>query len=87
MPGMKIILDGDNCWPDLKEKGFVELEQDLEIAMLQSGMASGAPSVSMRFELPDGRTMLAQTSLKLFLSAARAFRGCCEHLGVDLDGV
>ncbi len=24
MIGLDLQLDGDNCWPDLKEKGFIE---------------------------------------------------------------
>jgi hypothetical protein len=35
---------------------------------------SGKPSVALGFELPDGRWVLAETSLALFLTAAEALR-------------
>ena len=34
------------------------------------GMASGKPSVAFRFDLDDGRVVVAQTSMRLFLLAA-----------------
>ena len=43
------------------------------VAALDGGMTSGRPSVMLRFGLPDGRTVLAETSMRLFLTAARAF--------------
>jgi hypothetical protein len=36
-------------------------------------MASGKPSVMLRIDLPDGRVVLAETSLRLFAAAAHAF--------------
>lgn len=85
MPGLNIVLDGDNCWPDLKELRHIEGELEA-VAMLEGGMASGKPSVMLRIQLPDGQTVLAETSLLIFLAAARAMRGRCEAKGIDLDG-
>lgn len=78
MPVLRIIMDGDNCWPDLRPgnggptiaahvKGF-------EVAALAGGMSSGKPSVMLRIDLPSGEAVLAETSLALFLSAADAFK-------------
>jgi hypothetical protein len=36
-------------------------------------MSSGKPSVSIMFELPDGKIVFAETSLALFLAAAQTF--------------
>lgn len=78
MPTMSIILDGDGAWPDLKEK--IGTEQVIEaevnaVAALNQGMQTGLPSVCLRINLPDGRVVLAQTSMRLWNAATRAFIG------------
>lgn len=78
MPVLDIIMDGDNCWPELKEKGFITGNW-VGIARLRRGMVSGAASVTVRIELPDGQTVLAETSLALIENAARAFRVAEEN--------
>lgn len=78
MPSLNIIMDGDNAWPDLQEKmergTLIHYAGDLSVAVLPGGMESGRPSVTIRFDLPDGTTLIAETSLRLFLGAATAFR-------------
>ncbi len=71
MIGLDLQLDGDNCWPELKEKGFITAELS-GIAGLPNGTVEGRPSVTVRIELPDGQTVLAETTLRLFLRAAEA---------------
>ncbi len=71
MIGLDLQLDGDNCWPELKETGFIEGSLS-GIAGLPHGTVEGRPSVTVRIELPDGQTVLAETTLRLFLAAARA---------------
>ena len=73
MPGLKIILDSEGCWEDLREYP-PSLTQDLEVAGIPGGMASGKPSVMLRLNLPNGTTVLGETSLALFLTAADALR-------------
>ena len=79
MNSLKLTLDGDNAWPDLRGKvgtdKVIHLSNgaDIQLAALAGGMTSGRPSVMFRFELPDGRTVLAETSMRLFLASARAF--------------
>ncbi len=85
MPKLVIKLDADNAWPDLKERGF-ESSEDLEVALLPGGMASGKPSVVMRINLPDGRVVIAQTSLDLWRTATRAFDGRLEYLADAAKG-
>lgn len=77
---IKVILEGDNCWTDLADKikdGSVTWLKDgvvLSIAALSKGMASGKPSISIRIDLPDGKVVIAETSMRLFLGAAEAFK-------------
>lgn len=77
MLALKIILEGDGCWPDLKgnEERIIHLKDagEIEVAALGGGMTSGRPSVAIRLDLPDGRVVFAETSMRLFLAAARAF--------------
>jgi hypothetical protein len=70
---LKLLMDGDNIWPDLS-KGYKKAV-GIQIARLKGGMASGASSVTIRFDMPDGSIVLGQTTMKLFLAAARAFEG------------
>lgn len=72
MPALTIIMNGDNCWPELKEKGFVTGDF-VAIARLPNGTVSGKPTVTVRIELPDGQTVLAETTLALLSNAVRAF--------------
>lgn len=49
---------------------LIHLTTPIEIGGLRAGMVSGAPSVSFCFTLPDGRVVLAETSLALLQAAA-----------------
>lgn len=70
---LDIVLNGDGCWPELSDRDVAKGER-VAMAALGAGMVSGAPSVTIRIDLPDGRVVLAATSLKLLLTAADAFR-------------
>lgn len=69
---LQTILNGDNCWPELREKGFIEGNWT-GIARLPNGTVNGKSTVTIRVELPDGQTVLAQTTLTLLSNAMRAF--------------
>jgi hypothetical protein len=73
---LQVLLDGDNCWPDLKPppngKGFTE-GKFVGIARLRKGTTSGNSTVTVRIELPDGQTVLAETTLALLNGALTAF--------------
>lgn len=67
MPEIKLKLEGDGAWPDLLEKMLqddVYKFESLDVAVLDGGMESGLPSVAFRFDLPDGKIVFAQTSLR-----------------------
>lgn len=78
MPLIRLILDGDNAFPDLKDKigtdAVVHLADETKwtIVRLQSGMTSGKNSLTLRIDLPDGRTLLAETSVAAFMATAAA---------------
>ncbi len=81
MIGMRLELKGDGCWPDLEGKidtpQVIHLGNDappIGVSALEGGLQSGGVSVCLRIDLPDGRIVLAETSLKLFLLAADALR-------------
>jgi len=76
MPALQIILDGDNCWPDLRA-GFIEGQWE-GIARLRRGTVLGNATVTVRIRLPDGQTVLAETTLALLEGAVRAFRAAEE---------
>lgn len=70
MLALQVIVDGDGCWSDLKSKEIIHVTDGLHVAGLAKGMKGGAPSIAIRVDLPDGRVVIAETSLKLFLTAA-----------------
>jgi hypothetical protein len=77
MPTIKLDLDGDGAWEDLADRPKDQLihlpaEAPIGMAVLDSGMISGKPSVALRFALPDGRVVIAETSLALLSASVRA---------------
>lgn len=76
---IKVNLEGDGCWKDLKSKINTEdvvwmRDGVIQIAALSKGMRSGKPSLSIRFDLPDGKIVISETSMQLFLNAAELLR-------------
>ncbi len=84
MPVLKITV---NCerdpWDDLlplREQGKLITAMGTEsgairVGGLPHGMDSGKTSISIVIPLPDGTMILTETSLALFLAAARALEG------------
>lgn len=77
MIALEVFVNGDSCWPDLTKKGFIT-GQFVGIARLPGGTTSGKSSVTVRIELPDGRTVLAETTLTLLRQAVTAFMAAEE---------
>jgi hypothetical protein len=84
MPSLNIVPDVDvDGFRVLRGKSGEEISRGLihladgahiEIGGLSGGMESGKPSVAFCFLLPDGRPVVAETSLALFLTAADVLR-------------
>jgi hypothetical protein len=82
-----INMQGDGCWPDLVAKAndgrlidLMNTKGEIRLAVLDAGMQSGSPSVSIRIDLPDGKTVVTETSAKLFVTAARMIQAKYPHL-------
>ncbi len=72
MIDLKVYTDGDGVWPDLKD-ALYHTGKKIEVARLPGGMKSGKSSVSIRIDTEDGQIVWTETSLELFLSAAKIF--------------
>lgn len=75
---LSLHVNGEGCWPDLTQQSdkLTWLRCDtgnLSIARLPGGMTSGASSVAIRVNTPDGRVVVVEVSMKLFLSVAQVF--------------
>ena len=78
MSTLDLRLDGEGAWPDLARKitagKVIHLADDATIGLsaLPGGMQSGRASVAWRFDLPSGRTVLAEMSLRTLHAAVSA---------------
>lgn len=73
MLAIKIRLDGDGVLEGTDPENTLYVTSPITIASLDGGMQSGKPSVAFIIELPDGKTIVAETSLALFQATAKAF--------------
>jgi hypothetical protein len=80
--GISILLNRDGCWPDLIEKrkrgDLIDLMGSdvgniLSVAALPGGTVQGNTTVTLRLDLPDGKTVLTEVTLKLWRAALEAF--------------
>lgn len=75
MPMLSIHLEGDGALGTVcAGRQVIHLTNELHVAGLAAGMQSGKPSAAFAFVLPDGRAVIAETSLALFLMAADALK-------------
>lgn len=74
MPALTIVLDGEGAAKEVAPGTTVHVLEPFTITALAGGMQSGKPSIALLIPLPDGRTVVAETSLALLLTAADAFR-------------
>lgn len=79
MIALDVQINGDQCWPELAphKKGFIP-GRLVGIARLTQGTQSGKSTVTIRVELPDGQTVLAETTLALLNTALVAFNAAEE---------
>jgi len=78
---VKISIDGDAAWKDLQDKSkYIVGGKLTHLATLAGGMQSGRPSVGIRIETEDGKTVFCELSLRLFQAANAAFLGRHGHI-------
>lgn len=86
---LDITFAGDNAWPDIKDKAAAGKLHNLmgrnvmKFAVLNGGMASGLPSVTLRVDLDDGSTVVCETSARQIVTFARLLVGRFPQL---IDG-
>lgn len=73
MTGLTIVLEGDGAFGDVPREKLAH-GQLQRVCALSGGMESGKPSVALLVATDDGKYVLAETSMALFLGAADAFR-------------
>ena len=74
MIALKVLLNGDGVWQDLRHKVVTHLANDappVEVAVLEDALESGRPSVAIRINLPDNHVIIVETTARLFCSAGR----------------
>lgn len=84
---LHINLEGDGILEGFPADKIIDIVTPITITALAGGMKSGAPSVAFIFDLPDGRKVLAQTSLRLLLQAARILEAKFTPTGGDVGVV
>jgi hypothetical protein len=52
------------CWPDLNDRlgDIIQIRASISLALLECGMQSRRPSVTIRIDLPDGHVVLTDTA-------------------------
>lgn len=73
-------------WPELDRRKVIHLGNDsppIKVAVLDVGTSSGLPSIALRVDLPDGKTVIAETTARLFCTAARAIMAKYPDLFAD----
>lgn len=79
MPTLPLKFD-EPLWPDVTQEHvdagrLIFLQgHGMEMGMLHAGTVAGSPTVAVRINLPDGRVVIAETTLALFLFAADMFK-------------
>lgn len=79
-PALHLVMDAEADWfrglegTPADQIIHVGEEAYIEVGGLPGGMASGKPSVAFCIPLPDGRVVIAETSLALLLTAGDALK-------------
>lgn len=74
---IKIVRHEDKpAWPDLNDNPHLFVaSESWGLAAIERGMQSGAHSVALRLDMPGVGTLVAETSLALWITATCALRG------------
>lgn len=74
MVALDIILDGTvtRSGADFDPATTLHVQSMVKVIGMPNGTRSGRPTVLLRAALPDGREVFIETTLRLFVMAARA---------------
>lgn len=73
MESLTINLNGDGILEGTKPEDIVHIKH-FTVSSLEGGMQSGLPSVAIIADLPDGKKLFMETSMRLFCSSADALK-------------
>ena len=65
-----MTIEFDRQWDDAKGE-VIHTSKEMKVMVLSKGTANGRPTVMIRFDLPDGKTIVGETTARLFCSAGR----------------
>lgn len=68
------ILEDLETYPGCTVHHLGNNAEPIIVSVLPKGMTSGKPSIMMGFKLPNGDTVIAETSARLFVTAADMIR-------------
>ena len=68
---LEIQLEGDNAWPEFRDRDFEHGMAD-GIAVLPNGTEAGHPAIMLKITKDDGETVFAETTWRLLYTACRA---------------
>lgn len=90
MTKIELHLDGDGCWPDLREKAEGKYVPDAElvgVALIPdaevtspTGETRRVPVLTLRIDLPDGTSALAQVKVRMLGLILGAVKSRLEYL-------
>lgn len=66
--------------PGLDENSIIHVKGGVDLVVLEAGMESGKPSVALCVKMPDGKTLIAETTALAFCTASRAIMARYEDL-------
>lgn len=74
MVALNIVLDGTTTrsGQDFDPTTVLHVQSTVQVIGMPNGTAEGRPTVLLRATLPDGREVFIETTLRLFVIAARA---------------
>ncbi len=85
MPVIHIALNGDGALKEINPDKMIPIPEDgaWTIGVLEKGMKSGRDSIFIAFEMPDGQTIVAQTSAAAFFAASNTVLASLRNQGRD----
>jgi hypothetical protein len=77
---------GEGAFPELTDGRVVHhVTSEIGLGTLEGGMGSGLPSVALKIDLPDGSSVLVETSARMFIQAAKLVQARCDAWGWTED--